>query len=170
MTTRFVKGKARFETPRLKDLPHAATVRDPSAGRDVRGQFAAGNGAATEQGSKALIRQSLGSDADDPMVREALTLYRAILRGLPSDGASVRQLTASRCRHAVLATRFANEAARAGLTSPEGMKLAEHARAHDLAAQRLAVTAFDLATREAATAKSGENVHAEINRVFGSRG
>lgn len=169
MSTRFVKGKARFETPRLKDLHHAATVRDPSAGRDVRGQFAAGNGAATEQSSKAIIRQSLGADADDPMVKEAHTLYRAILRGLPSDGASVRQLTASRCRHAVLATRYANEAAAAGLTTPEGLKFAENARAHDLAAQRLAVTAFDLATREAATAKSGENVHAEIDRVFGSK-
>ena len=169
MTIRFVKGKARFETPRLKDNRTSTTARDPSAGRDARGQFAAGNRSAIGQAAKAIIRQSLGTDVDDPMVREATALYRAVLRGLPSDGASVRQLTASRCRHAVLATVYANEASKAGLATPEGMKLAEHARAHDLTAQRLAVTAFDLATREASTKAADEDVHAEINRVFGAK-
>ena len=83
------------------------------------------------------------------MVRQALTLYRALMRDLPSDSASVRQLTASRSRHVVMATALANEATLKGLGTPEGMKLAEASRSHDLAAQRLAITAFDLATKEA---------------------
>jgi hypothetical protein len=153
---RNVKGKARFETPRLKDLNPPHTERDPTEGRTPDGRFASGNAAATERGSKSLIRKSLGKAADPDLVREALTLYRALLRDLPSDGPSVRQLTASRARHAVLATRFADEATKAGLTSPTGMKLAELSRSHDLAAQRLAVTAYDLAVREAAAQKDGE--------------
>lgn len=125
MSTRFVKGKARTESPRLKDLHLAPTARDPSAGRDARGQFVAGNGAANGRAAKALVRESLGDGADPVLVREATTLYRALIRDLPSDGPSVRQLTASRCRHAVLATRFANEAVKVGLTTPGGIKLAE---------------------------------------------
>lgn len=154
MTSRFVKGKARTETPRLKDLHGAATAPDPSRGRDARGQFTSGNGAATERGAKQLIRESLGKDADADMVREANVLYRALLRDLPSDGASVRQLTASRARHVVMGTALANEATTAGLGTPAGMKLAEASRSHDLAAQRLAVTAYDLAVREATARKA----------------
>lgn len=148
MTTRFVKGKARTETPRLKDHHTPRTARDPSAGRDARGQFSKGNGAAIGRGAKQIVREAL-SRVPPELVRDALTLYRACLRELPSDGPSVRQLTAARCRHAVLATCFTNEAVSAGLTTPLGMKLAEAARSHDLAAQRLAVTAFDIASKEA---------------------
>ena len=108
MTIRFVKGRTRVETPQLKDLHLPATVRDRTVGRDAAGRFTSDNRAAIGRAAKALVRQSLGSDADPELVREALTLYRAIMRDLPSDGPSVRQLTASRCRHAVLATRYAD--------------------------------------------------------------
>ena len=60
MATRFVKGLARTETPRLKDLSVVATARDPSEGRDARGQFTSDNRAATERSAKQLIRESLG--------------------------------------------------------------------------------------------------------------
>lgn len=151
MALRIVKGKLRPESPRLKDMSAGTTARDPSAGRTADGRFAAGNGAANGRAAKELIRESLGTEGADPeTVRQALTMYRAILRELPSDGPSVRQLVAARCRHAVMATRYANEAAKVGLATPAGIKLAEQSRAHDLAAQRLAVTAYDLSIRGAA--------------------
>lgn len=156
MTLRNVKGRLRFETPRLKDLNRPHTERDPAEGRTPDGRFAPGNAAATERGAKSLIKKALGKAADPDLVREASNLYRALLRDLPSDGPSVRQLTASRARHAVLATRYADEATKAGLMTPAGMKAAELSRSHDLAAQRLAVTAYDLAVREAA-ARSEED-------------
>jgi hypothetical protein len=149
MALRLVKGKLRPESPRLKDLP-VVTAGQRSDGRAPDGRFAPGNGAANGRAAKALIRKSLGADGADPeMVRQAVTMYHALLRDLPSDGPSVRQLVAARCRHAVLATRFADEAAKVGLATPMGLKLAEQSRAHDLAAQRLAVTSYDLAVRGA---------------------
>ncbi|MGA2450835.1 MAG: hypothetical protein ABTD50_19395 [Polyangiaceae bacterium] len=150
MTTRFVKGKARTESPRLKDLPTSITVALPSDGRGAHGEFGPGNGAAIGRGVKQLCREGLEgltSGVDDGLARDALTMYRALVRSLPSDGPGVRQLVASQARHAVMATTYANAAAGVGLASPEGVKLAEKSRAHDLVAQRLAVTAFDLATR-----------------------
>jgi hypothetical protein len=153
VSTRFVKGKARTETPRMKDLPQCVTDRDPADGRTAGGRFGKGNRASIGQGFKALVRKGLG-DPDDPavgeLVRQATRMYMAILRSLPSDGPGVRPLVASQARHAVMATFFANEAARFGLATPEGLKLAEAARAHDTTAQRLSVTAYDRAVREAA--------------------
>jgi len=151
MALRVVKGKLRPESPRLKDLALArgGTAVDRSDGRAPDGRFAPGNRAANGRSAKALIRRSLGEGADPEMVRQALTMYYALLRDMPSDGPSVRQLVAARCRHAVMATRFADEAAKVGLATPAGLKLAEQSRAHDLAAQRLAVTSYDLAVRGA---------------------
>lgn len=154
MTTRFTKGKVRTETPRIKDLSAVATARDPSEGRTAGGRFGAGNRASVGQGIKALIRKGLG-DPEDPateaLVREATRLYIALLRSLPSDGPGVRQLVAAQARHAMLATHYANEAAKVGLSSDVGLKLAEASRAHDTTAQRLSVTAYDRAVREAVT-------------------
>ena len=153
MTLRFVKNKVRTETPRIKDLCLKETVRDPSVGRGAHGHFAAGNPLAIGQGIKALIRKGLG-DPKDPqtgaLVKEATRLYLALLRSLPSDGPGVRQLAAAQARHAMLATHYANAAAQAGLATKEGLTLAEASRAHDTTAQRLSVTAYDRAVREAA--------------------
>jgi hypothetical protein len=158
MATRFVKDKARTETPRLKDLSANEPARDPSAGRGEAGRFGAGNRHGIGQGIKALIRRGLG-DPENPataaLVKEATRLYLHLLRSLPSDGPGVRQLVASQARHAMLATFYANEAARVGLATDDGLKLAEASRAHDTTAQRLGVTAYDRATREAAARKGG---------------
>lgn len=153
MAKRFVKDAFRTETPRLKDLHVQETARDPSEGRQEHGHFGPDNRISEDQGTKALIRKGLG-DPSDPLtgelVRASTRLYRAILRSLPSDGPGVRQLVASQARHALLATHYANEAAKAGFASDRGLKLAEASRAHDTTAQRLAVTAYDRAVREAA--------------------
>ncbi len=169
MSHRFVKGGARTETPRLKDTPKVKTARDPSEGRDKRGQFAPGNRHSIGQGVKALIKRGLG-DAANPatreLVREATRLYSAILRSLPSDGPGVRQLVAAQARHAMLATHYANEAATVGLATPEGLKLAEASRSHDGTAQRLAVTAYDRAVRES-NAQKELSPHAALEAAFG---
>lgn len=159
MTERFVKGKRRTETPRLKDLPAVLVQQaadsdgNRSENHDAAGRFARGNRAALGQGIKALIRKGLGDPADPAtgaLVREATRLYLALLRSLPSDGPGVRQLAAAQARHAMLATHYANEAAKAGLATKLGLELAEASRAHDTTAQRLSVTAYDRAVREAA--------------------
>lgn len=141
-----------MESPRLKDTPALETARKPTVGRGEAGRFATGNRAAIGQGIKALIRKGLG-DPSNPataeLVKEATRLYLALLRSLPSDGPGVRQLCAAQARHAMLATHYANEAANAGLATATGLKLAEAARSHDTTAQRLSVTAFDRAVREA---------------------
>lgn len=153
MATRFVKGKPRTETPRIKDLPFVKTVRDPSVGRGVGGLFTAGNPHAVGNGWKALIRRSLGSDSDNPVVVDLacniMKLYRALIRSMPADTPGVRQLLASQARHAFLAAHYATEAAKAGLGTPLGLKLAEASRAHDKTAQGLSVAAYDRAVHEA---------------------
>lgn len=154
MTTVFVKGKARTETPRIKNLPACLeSVRDPSVGRTAHGHFGPRNPHAIGQGFKAMVRRSLG-DPKDPavgeLVKEALRFYLASLRSLPSDDPQVRPLVAAQARHAVLATHLTNLAVRAGLDTDKGLRLAEAARAHDMTAQRLSVTAFDRAVRIAA--------------------
>ncbi len=164
MALRLVKGKLRVEGPRLKDLP-AGPVRDPSVGRGVDGRFASGNRLGSGQAAIAVIRRSLAADgADAEMVREAVVMYRQLLRELPSTGASVRQLVAARVRHAALATRYAGLASEAGLGTPLGIKMAEASRAHDMTASRLGVTAYDLSTREAAKGHAPD-LAAEIARA-----
>ena len=68
----------------------------------------------------------------------------------------------------MLATRYANEAASVGLATPTGIKLAEQSRAHDLAAQRLAVTSYDLATRGAEQATSRVDPHRALAEALAS--
>jgi hypothetical protein len=142
MATRFVKGKARTETPRMKDLPAPPALPEASSGRASGGRFAPGNRIGIGRDWKASIRKMLGTAVGDTdacaVVCQARLLYVAMLRSLPSDGPAVRQLLAAQARHASLATFYANEAARVGLATPDGLRLAEAARSHDTTAQRLA--------------------------------
>ena len=157
MADRFTHDKARTETPRLKDLNTKETARNPSDGRSGGGRFATGNRIANGQGTKALIRKGLG-DPESDLTKDATRLYLAILRTLPSDGPGVRVLVASQARHTVLAAFYADAAAKAGLESPQGLKLAEASRSHDTTAQRLSVTAYDRAAREQAAKPRGRSI------------
>lgn len=147
MSTRFVRGEARTESPRLKEVPRLKAAGERTDGRGPDGRFMPGNRAGVAQGEKAIIRKSLGELGH--LAKDTLRLFRAILRALPSDGPGVRQLVAAQARHATMATHYANEAAKAGLATPEGLRLAEASRSHDGTAQRLAVSAYDRAVREA---------------------
>lgn len=154
MAIRNTHGKTRFESPRTKDIPQLTegTAREPTEGRTVGGRFAPGNRAAIGRAAKTITLASLGNP-DDPHTGElaklARTLYFALLRDLPSDGPAVRQTVAAQARNATLAAEYSRLAANAGLGTAGGMKLADAARAHDTTANRLAVTALDMATRAA---------------------
>lgn len=161
MATRNHNGKPGTETPRLKDLSTKETARDPSEGRGEAGRFAPGNRVANGQGIKALIRKGLGDPSDErtaELVKEATRIYLAILRSLPSDGPGVRVLVAAQARHTVLGTYYADAAAKAGLDTTAGLKLADAARSHDYTAQRLSVASYDRAAREQASKPKGKSL------------
>ena len=83
MALRVVKDKLRPESPRLKDLARHGTARERTVNHGADGRFVTANGAANGREAKTLIRESLGTAGADPeMVRQALTMYRAILREL----------------------------------------------------------------------------------------
>jgi hypothetical protein len=173
MSGRFVKGKARTETPRAKDIPACLiqtayeTGEERSVGRGEGGRVGPGNRLAVGSGFKAQIRRSLGNPDDPatgPLVKEALKMYASILRDLPDTGPQVRPLVAAQARHTVLATHYANLAVKAGLDTAAGMALADAARAHDTTAQRLSTTAFDRAVRMAAV--RGRSGPSQTERVL----
>lgn len=117
------------------------------------GRFKKGNRASAGSHWRAEIRKQLGDLANDPLTRklanESKYLFRALMRDLPVDGASVSALVASRARATVLSAWFAAESARAGLTSDRGMKLLDLSLKLDARAERLSVTTIDIAQRQA---------------------
>jgi len=154
MAHRFERGKVRASTPRLKDVPRPKKSEpNPLEGRKPDGKFDSGNRLSEGQGFKALVRRSLG-DPEDPAVADLTKTTRALylhtLKSLPSDGPGVRPLVAAQARHMVLATYYSNAAVKAGLETKQGLVMAEASRSHDVTAQRLSVTAYDRAVREAA--------------------
>jgi hypothetical protein len=144
-------GKARPTLPRSSDLKPVETVPDPSEGRAPGGRFAPGNRISEGQRWKASIRKLLGKGASSEqaanLAREAFRLYLAVLRGLPSDGPTVRMLAALQARHAVLAAFFTDRAAELGLETDAGAVALEQATKHGQRAERLAVTTLDVATK-----------------------
>ncbi len=139
------------ESPRWKDCPQNPG-RPPTADRDSNGRFVAGTRAGIGNGIRSLIRKGLGDPSDPqtgPLVKEALRVYHALIRTLPDDCPGVRVLVAAQARNTVLAAHLANEALRVGVATKQGLELSEASRQHDTTAQRLGVTAYDRAVREA---------------------
>jgi hypothetical protein len=97
----------------------------------------------------------LGRDAalDAPeaarVVEDAYKIFRESLAELPHDGVTVRELVARKARHAALES-FWSAKAIAQLGTPEGVEAEERATLHGQRAERLAVTALDVASRLAA--------------------
>ncbi len=151
MTIEVSHGKARPTLPRASVLAVVDTAGNPTEGRAVGGRFAPGNRHAEGQRWKSSIRKLLGRGATtaeaEQLARESFRLYLALLRGLPSDGPSVRTLAALQARHVVLAARWANRAAELGFDSEDGIAADERSLKHGQRAERLAVTALDVATR-----------------------
>ena len=93
----------------------------------------------------------LGStDVSDPTVAEvargALATYKAKLAEMPYDGPTVSGMVAMASRHEALFAFWTDESCRLGLTTPEGVKASEQAIKHGIRAERLMVTALDIAT------------------------
>jgi hypothetical protein len=151
MSIRNEHGKARPQPPRSKDLPSALSAAEPNRGRDASGRFAPGNGLATERGIKALLKRQLGKHADDAEVqslyRETRIQFLAELGRMPSKAPQVQRDLCARARWSALSARYAALAASLGLDTPEGQKALDTAMKLDARAERLGVTALDIAER-----------------------
>lgn len=154
MTLEQSHGKARPTLPRSGDLAAVPTAGERPRQRAGNGRFSAGNSVACGRGWRASIAKMVGRDLKgevEPLARESWRMFRALLSELPHSGAQVSALVASRARSAVLSARFAAKAAEFGLDSPEGMKALDLSMKLDARAERLAVTAIDIATKLAAS-------------------
>jgi hypothetical protein len=151
MAIRFEQGKARPQPPRLKDLPTVLTVGEPSRSHGPDGRFTPRNVAACDRGVKALVRRHLGRDTTGPeaeaVYREVRTLYGAFMRSLPNDDAVIQDLVARQARSSAFSARLAARAIELGLETEEGRKALDMSIKLDARAERLAVTAWDLAQK-----------------------
>jgi hypothetical protein len=150
MTIERSHGAARPTLPRASDLAELPTERVAHGKRDQRGRFVSGNVLATGRGWKAILRKHVTGalkGETEPLARDAWQLYQCMLRELPCDCASVRQLVAARARAAVLSARYALLAAERGYETAEGVKALEMSVKLDARAERLAVTSLDLSSK-----------------------
>jgi hypothetical protein len=153
MTTEMCRDKARTTLPRASDLACVA-VRERDAWRDERGRLLPGNQLGRGRGWLMAVRRMVGrAEGDDVAVavaNDAWRLFCASMREMPSDGPTVRSLVAMRCRHEALAAFWCARSAELGLATPEGIQAQEQATKHGQRAERLCVTALDVASKMAA--------------------
>lgn len=144
------QGKERPALPRSKDL---AIVPAPERSRNhgEGGRFVPGNAAGRGKGWKAALRKMLGRETADAIAtvvaEDAFKIFAATIREMPSDGVLVRGLVAQKARHDALAAFWTAKSVDAGISTPEGIAAADHATKHGTRAERLAVTALDVATK-----------------------
>ena len=143
------KGKMRPRLPRASDMRTSKTEADRSADHDRRGLFTAGNRAAKGSGLKRVTRKAMGDRAATGeaaiVARDARRVGSAVLSSLPSDAAPVRVLVAMHARHVALHAYYTHLAEVAGLDTPEGLKFLEVADRQSQRAERVLVTAQDMA-------------------------
>ena len=149
MALRFEKGKRRPQPPRLKDLGKRSGQR--SRNQDEGGRFAPGNNAAAGRRVKGIIRRYLGADVTAQelvaLTQDTLELFRAFKRALGSEVPQVQDTVARRARWGVLSAFYALKAIELGLLTDAGQAAIEMALKLDARAERLDVTAIDLAER-----------------------
>jgi hypothetical protein len=148
-------GKARPTLARADELPRVLPSADHRhRGRDAHGRFVAGNRAATHRGVKQALGKLVGRyvrGADDDamgVASDAASFLRAKLLESPApDSPSVRSMLALASTHEALAAFWFARAMVAGLDTAAGVECQAHATKHGQRAERLAVTAWDLASR-----------------------
>ena len=148
------KGKMRPSLPRASDakvtqaIDHES-VANPSVGRDARGLFTAGNRAASGSGLTRVTRKAMGdrraSGEAAIVARDARRVGSAVLAAFPSDAAPVRVLVAMHARHVALHAYYTHLAEVAGLGTPDGLRFLEVADRQSQRAERVLVTAQDMA-------------------------
>lgn len=163
MTIEVSHGKARPTLPRSGDLAAVVDADPERAGsRDGLGRFSSGNVVGRGRGWKRAIASMLGRAAADPIAQrvadDAWRVYAQSLRELPSDGAIVRGLAASRARHVALEGFWSARAVSLGLSGDDGLAAQEVATRHGQRAERLAVTLLDVASRLAKTRDAQEGL------------
>lgn len=156
-------GKARPTLPRASDLQAVPAVPERARNHDERGRAAPGNTLARGRGWKTALRRMLGKGTTDAeaiaVADDAWRLFVAMLGELPHDGPIVRSLAMRKARHDALGAFWSARAALVGLATEEGIKCEERATVHGQRAERLTVTAIDVATRLAkARADAGADV------------
>jgi hypothetical protein len=149
-------GKARSILPRSSDLSPVPAVRPPNHG--TNGRFTPGNGAARGRLAKQAIARALGIRSGDENVavvaKDAMRVMAVVMRDMPSDAPTVVNLVALLARHSAVAAFFNVQADKHGLDSKDGKEALEAAMQHGQRAERLTVTALDVATRLAAAERA----------------
>jgi hypothetical protein len=139
-------------TPRAKDV-HPRPVRSPyaAANHAADGRFRPGNTASSGKRLKQIIKRHLGKDATDDTVSllfaETKSMFLALVKAVDSTAPQVQDTLARRARWGVLSAHYALLAAELGLDTPDGQKALEMALKLDARAERLDVTAIDLANK-----------------------
>ncbi len=135
--------------PRSSDLHEVGTVPPRSDGRDASGRFGSGNRASSGAHFKRSIRKSLGDRATEGDVRvvasDARRVFVQTLRSMPSDAPPVRSMVVLHARALALHGFFTVKAELAGLDSDRGIELLKIADDQSKRAERLLVTALDVA-------------------------
>lgn len=161
MTIEKSHGKARPSLPRSSDLSLVVTASNPTAGRDEAGRFVPGNGVSKGARWKASLKKLLGPGSNEP---EALIVHAdakqvcvATMRSMPCDLPAVRSLVALHARHVAVAGFFTVKASAVGLETEKGLAFLQVASDHGQRAERLIVTALDVASKLAkANAKTAD--------------
>lgn len=171
MTIELSHGKARPTLPRSGDLQLVGAEGEPNRNRAEGGRFAPGNDVGRGRGWKRAVAKMIGREVADPIAaavaEDAWRLFSAAIREMPSDGATVRGLIAMKARHDALAGFWTAQAVDLGLATAKGIEAQELATKHGVRAERLAVTALDIATKlAAAERRRGYDPHAELERIL----
>jgi hypothetical protein len=144
-------GKARPGLVRASDLPTVESARKPSDGRGSDGRFAPGNrlsvGAGFKRTAKKLLGTGTGSDEERVVRRDAWRVFVATMATMPTDAAPVRSLVSLHARHVALAAVYTAKAAEAGLGTATSLRLQEAADRQSQRAERVLVTALDVAVK-----------------------
>lgn len=149
MALRFEKGKRRPQPARLKDV--AKRSANGTVNHNPDGTFTTKNRAAVNRGTKAAIKRQLGSGATSEAVErlysDTKVIFLALSRAVGSSAPQVQDTLARRARWGVLSAHYALRAAELGLETDAGQACLELALKLDARAERLDVTALDLANR-----------------------
>ncbi len=161
-------GKARPSLVRASDLRPAEPDANRTGERDARGQFAAGNRTGALARFQATVKKSLGSGGTDSetgiIARDARRVFANVMRALASDAAPVRVLVAIHARHVALHGYYTAKAEAAGLETTQGLKLLEVADRQSQRAERVLVTAQDVA-RTCAAQENKSNSGGAVARL-----
>ena len=144
------KGKARPTLPRSSDLKPVRAAEQRSDVRDREGRFAPGNAGGMGRGWKRAIGKMLGqctqelSDVAARVAADAWRLFTVAIKEMPHDGPNVRALVARKARHEALEGYWSAQAL-ANLGTPKGDAAESRATLHGQRAERLTVSALDVA-------------------------